>query len=322
MEDDGFNRLVMKAGLEWREVTVLRAYGKYLRQARFPFGQDSLEDTLASYPHITRLVLDLFSAQADPSLEGDREKRIKAVEKDLRLSIDEVANLDEDMILRRYINLVRSTLRTNFFQTGEDGAAKPYVSMKLDSEQIDDLPLPRPWREIFVYSPRVEAVHLRGGPVARGGIRWSDRRQDFRTEILGLMKAQMVKNGVIVPVGSKGGFVVKRPPREGGREAFQEEGIACYQTMMRGMLDVTDNLSGGDVVPPRDVVRHDGDDPYLVVAADKGTATFSDIANGISVEYGHWLGRRFRIRRLGRVRPQENGHHRPRRLGIGQAPFP
>ena len=289
MEDDGFNRLVMKAGLEWREVTVLRAYGKYLRQARFPFGQDSLEDTLASYPHITRLILDLFSAQADPSLDGDREKRIKAVEKDLRLSIDEVANLDEDMILRRYINLLRSTLRTNFFQADEDGAPKSYVSMKLDSEQIDDLPLPRPWREIFVYSPRVEAVHLRGGPVARGGIRWSDRRQDFRTEILGLMKAQMVKNGVIVPVGSKGGFVVKRPPREGGREAFQEEGIACYQTMMRGMLDVTDNLSGGDVVPPRDVVRHDGDDPYLVVAADKGTATFSDIANGISVEYGHWL---------------------------------
>ena len=290
MEDDGFNRLVLKAGLQWREVTVLRAYGKYLRQARFPFGQDSLEDTLAAYPHITRLILDLFSAQADPSLDGDRAKRIKAVEKDLRLSIDEVANLDEDMILRRYINLVRSTLRTNFFQPAEDGGPKPYISMKLDSERIDDLPLPRPWREIFVYSPRVEAVHLRGGPVARGGIRWSDRRQDFRTEILGLMKSQMVKNGVIVPVGSKGGFVVKRPPREGGREAFQAEGIACYQTMMRGMLDVTDNLSGGDVVPPKDVVRHDGDDPYLVVAADKGTATFSDIANGISVDYGHWLG--------------------------------
>ncbi len=290
MEDDGFNRLVLKAGLQWREVTVLRAYGKYLRQARFPFGQDALEDTLANYPHITRLVLDLFVAQADPSLEGDRDKRIKSVEKDLRKSIDEVSNLDEDMILRRYINLVRSTLRTNFFQPGEDGAPKPYVSMKLDSERVDDLPLPRPWREIFVYSPRVEAVHLRGGPVARGGIRWSDRRQDFRTEVLGLMKAQMVKNGVIVPVGSKGGFVVKRPPREGGREAFQAEGIACYQTMMRGMLDITDNLSGGEVIPPRDVVRHDGDDPYLVVAADKGTATFSDIANGISIDYGHWLG--------------------------------
>ena len=290
MEDDGFNRLVLKAGLQWREVTVLRAYGKYLRQARFPFGQDSLEDTLAAYPFITRLILDLFAAQADPGLDGDRAKRIKAVEKDLRLSIDEVANLDEDMILRRFINLVRSTLRTNFFQPAEDGRPKPYISMKLDSEKIDDLPLPRPWREIFVYSPRVEAVHLRGGPVARGGIRWSDRRQDFRTEILGLMKSQMVKNGVIVPVGSKGGFVVKRPPREGGREAFQAEGIACYQTMMRGMLDVTDNLSSGDIVPPKDVVRHDGDDPYLVVAADKGTATFSDIANGISVDYGHWLG--------------------------------
>ena len=290
MEDDGFNRLVMKAGLEWREVTVLRAYGKYLRQARFPFGQDSLEDTLAAYPHITRLVLDRFEAQADPALGEDRAKRIEAVEAKLRTSIDAVANLDEDLILRRYINLVRCTLRTNYFQPGADGGPKPYLSMKLDSEQIDDLPLPRPWREIFVYSPRVEAVHLRGGPVARGGIRWSDRRQDFRTEVLGLMKAQMVKNGVIVPVGSKGGFVVKRPPRDGGREAFQAEGIACYQTMMRGMLDVTDNLSGGDVVPPTGVVRHDGDDPYLVVAADKGTATFSDIANGISVEYGHWLG--------------------------------
>ncbi|HET8728132.1 MAG TPA: NAD-glutamate dehydrogenase domain-containing protein, partial [Alphaproteobacteria bacterium] len=293
MEDDGFNRLVLGAGLAWREVVVLRAYGKYLRQARFSFSQDSLEDTLAAHPKIARGIIDLFNARFDPARAQQREAAASDVLAGLGRLLDGVANLDEDRILRHFVNLVQATLRTNFWQPAADGTPKPYISFKLDSLAIDDLPLPRPWREIFVYSPRVEAVHLRGGKVARGGIRWSDRREDFRTEILGLMKAQMVKNAVIVPVGSKGGFVVKRPPKEGGREALLAEGIECYKMMMRGLLDETDNLSGGQVVPPANVVRLDEDDPYLVVAADKGTASFSDIANGVSAEYGFWLGDAF-----------------------------
>ncbi len=289
MESDGFNHLVQAAGLSWRQVVILRAYGKYLRQARFAFSQDSIEATLAAYPHIARLIVDLFVTRFDPALGRDRATAVGGIVVELEHALDEVENLDEDRILRRFINLMIATLRTNYFQPTADGAPKPYLSFKLDSHKIDDLPLPRPMMEVFVYSPRVEAVHLRGGKVARGGIRWSDRREDFRTEILGLMKAQMVKNTVIVPVGSKGGFVVKRPPREGGREAFLNEGIACYKILMSGLLDVTDNLTGDTIIPPRDVVRHDGDDPYLVVAADKGTATFSDIANGVSQDYGFWL---------------------------------
>ncbi|MEO3434563.1 NAD-glutamate dehydrogenase [Inquilinus sp. CAU 1745] len=289
MEDDGFNRLVLAAGLGWREVTVLRAYGKYLRQARVSFSQDSLEDTLARHPDITRRIVEMFEARFDPARETDRELVERSQMAEIERELENVPNLDEDRIIRRYANLVRVTLRTNFYQKGADGEPKPYLSFKLDSSQVDELPLPRPWREIFVYSPRMEGIHLRGGKVARGGIRWSDRREDFRTEVLGLMKAQMVKNAVIVPVGSKGGFVVKRPPREGGREAFQAEGIECYKMLMRGLLDVTDNLSDAGVAHPPTVVRHDEDDPYLVVAADKGTASFSDIANGISQEYGFWL---------------------------------
>ncbi|MGP1397249.1 MAG: NAD-glutamate dehydrogenase [Inquilinaceae bacterium] len=288
MEDDGFNRMVLGAALTWREVTVLRAYGKYLRQAQFAFSQDYIEDALAAHPTIARLVVDLFVALFDPGVVR-QDRQTAEIENALVEALDKVANLDEDRILRRYLNLIQSTLRTNFYQSGADGQPKSYLSLKLDSQAVEGLPLPRPWREIFVYSPRMEAVHLRGGPVARGGIRWSDRREDFRTEVLGLMKAQMVKNAVIVPVGSKGGFVLKRPPREGGREALRAEGVACYQTMMRGLLDLTDNFVAGAVVPPPDVVRRDPDDPYLVVAADKGTATFSDIANGISADYGFWL---------------------------------
>ena len=211
----------------------------------------------------------------------------------IEAALDEVANLDEDRILRSYIGVIRATLRTNHFQPGPDGAPKPYLSFKLDPRRIPELPEPRPMYEISVYSPRVEGVHLRGGAVARGGIRWSDRREDFRTEVLGLAKAQQVKNAVIVPVGSKGGFVPKRLPAEGGREAVQEEGIECYRIFIRGLLDVTDNLAAATVVPPARVVRHDGDDPYLVVAADKGTATFSDIANALAHEYGFWLGDAF-----------------------------
>ncbi|HYH38650.1 MAG TPA: NAD-glutamate dehydrogenase, partial [Azospirillum sp.] len=291
LEDDGFNRLVLRAGLTAREVTVLRAYAKYLRQARFAFTQDTVEATLAAHPETARLIVRLFQARFDPSRPGDEAEILASIE----AALDAVVNLDEDRILRRFVNLIRATLRTNAYQTGPDGAPRPYLSFKLDSQGIDELPLPRPWVEVFVYSPRMEGVHLRGGRVARGGIRWSDRREDFRTEILGLMKAQMVKNTVIVPVGSKGGFVVKRPPPAGaGREAALAEGIACYQTLMRGLLDITDNLgSDGSVLPPHGVVRHDGDDPYLVVAADKGTATFSDIANAVSLDYGFWLGDAF-----------------------------
>ncbi|SMH48146.1 NAD-glutamate dehydrogenase [Azospirillum agricola] len=291
MEDDGLNRLILRAGLTGREVVVLRAYAKFLKQARFAYAQDTVEATLAAHPQTARLIARLFKARFDPKDRSDEAPILQAIDQ----ALDAVTNLDDDRILRRFVTLVRATLRTNAYQSTADGEPKPYLSLKLDSGAIDELPLPRPWVEIFVYSPRMEGVHLRGGKVARGGIRWSDRREDFRTEILGLMKAQMVKNSVIVPVGSKGGFVVKRPPPPGSpREAVQAEGIECYKLLMRGLLDVTDNLAAdGSVVPPKDVVRHDADDPYLVVAADKGTATFSDIANGVSVDHGFWLGDAF-----------------------------
>ncbi len=293
VEDDGFNRLVLCANLEWREVVMLRAYCKYLRQARIPFSQTYMEETLASYPDLTRLLVRLFKLRFDPDFEGDREGLEATVQMAIDQELDRVANLDEDRILRRYLNLMQQTLRTNFFQTTADGAPVPYLSFKFNSQEIEDLPEPRPLREISVYSPRFEAVHLRFGMVARGGLRWSDRREDFRTEILGLVKAQQVKNAVIVPVGSKGGFVLKKAPPPSDREAFQAEGVACYQTFVRGMLEITDNLADGAVVPPDRVVRKDPDDSYLVVAADKGTATFSDIANEIAVSLGYWLGDAF-----------------------------
>jgi len=289
MESDGFNRLVLGARLDWREVVVLRLYAKVLRQAGFPFSQAYLEDTLGAYPALAAKLAALFRARFDPSASdhaAETERRAREIEADL----DAVTNLDEDRILRAYLRLIRGSLRTNFFQRGEKGGPKPYLSVKLASHAIELFPLPRPLYEIYVLSPRMEGVHLRGGKVARGGIRWSDRKEDFRTEILGLMKAQMVKNAVIVPVGSKGGFVLKRPPPPGaGREAFQNEGVECYKILMRGLLDITDNIVGDQIVPPAEVVRHDENDPYLVVAADKGTATFSDIANGVSQEYRFWL---------------------------------
>ena len=290
MDNDGFNKLVLKAGLDARAVIVLRAYCKYLRQARIPFSQDYMEDTLARNPAIARLLVRLFMARFDPDAGDGSDQEAARIAKEIRSLLEEVGNLDEDRIIRRFLNVIESTVRTNYFQSAADGTPKSYLSFKLNSQNIDELPLPRPFREISVYSPRVEGVHLRFGMVARGGLRWSDRREDFRTEILGLAKAQQVKNAVIVPVGSKGGFVVKHPPSpEAGREAFVNEGIACYQTFIRGLLDITDNLKAGGLVPPPRVRRHDGDDPYLVVAADKGTATFSDIANGVSADYGHWL---------------------------------
>ncbi|MGE0093971.1 MAG: NAD-glutamate dehydrogenase [Alphaproteobacteria bacterium] len=286
-ESDGLNRLIMRAGFDWREVVILRTYVRYLRQVRAPYSQALIEDTLSKHAPIARLLVNLFEARLDPdridSKRGDDIVRV------IEAALDGVTSLEEDGILRRLLNLICCTLRTNYFQRDAKGAPKAYLSVKLDSHKIDDLPLPRPMVEIFVYSARMEGVHLRGGKVARGGIRWSDRREDFRTEILGLMKAQMVKNAVIVPVGSKGGFVLKRPPAEGGREALQAEVVRCYQTLIRGMLDLTDNRKGKEIVPPVRTVRHDDDDPYLVVAADKGTATFSDVANALAREYCFWL---------------------------------
>ena len=290
MENDGFNKLVLFAGLKPREVIVLRTYSKYLRQAAIPFSQEYMEETLARNPEITRLLVDLFATLFDPAKEKGAGPRARVLSEAIDRLLEDVSNLDEDRIVRRFLNVIQCTLRTNFFQPDAEGGEKTYVSIKLDSRNVDELPLPRPFREIFVYSPRIEGVHLRFGMVARGGLRWSDRREDFRTEILGLVKAQQVKNAVIVPVGSKGGFVVKRPPApQDGRDAFLNEGIACYKTFISGLLDITDNLKGKKVVPPKSVVRRDADDPYLVVAADKGTATFSDIANGVSVDYGFWL---------------------------------
>ena len=278
---------------------MLRAYAKYLRQAGIAFSQRYIERVLAMNVAIARLLVRLYESRFDPGRQQGEAERSEAITEEIRGQLDEVAILDHDRILRSYLGLILATLRTSFFQTGHSGRQlaspdePPCLVIKLDARQVPELPAPRPRFELFVYSPRLEAVHLRFAPVARGGLRWSDRREDFRTEILGLAKAQEVKNSVIVPSGAKGGFVCKNLPDPADREAYQREVRGCYQTFIRAMLDVTDNLVAGKVVPPPDVVRHDGDDPYLVVAADKGTATFSDTANEISKAYGYWLGDAF-----------------------------
>ena len=279
---------------------MLRAYAKYMRQGGTPFAQDYIEDALQQNVDITRALVALFEARFDPGRNGhlaadgeSRRAKTEEIEDRIHRALDDVASLDHDRILRSYLTVIKATLRTNYYQPGADGRPKSYISLKLQPDAIPDLPEPRPKFEIFVYSPRVEGVHLRFGAVARGGLRWSDRRDDFRTEVLGLVKAQMVKNTVIVPVGAKGGFFAKQLPDPGDREAWMAEGIACYKTFISGLLDITDNLAGDETVPPERVVRHDGDDAYLVVAADKGTATFSDIANGVAKDYGFWLGDAF-----------------------------
>ncbi|HTD28108.1 MAG TPA: NAD-glutamate dehydrogenase domain-containing protein, partial [Xanthomonadaceae bacterium] len=361
-ESDGFNRLILSAGLDWRQVAMLRAYCKYLLQTGVPFSQAYMETTLNRYPLIARLLVELFESRFDPEhadrastggkaarggktrqsrfdeaaratlqaqLEAitpaaqkhaaatlteevayarglDREAQIDACHDALSILLEDVASLDEDRILRSFMGMIDATIRTSFYQKASHANGAPdsvrdghgpvpseTMAFKFDASKVPDLPKPRPYREIFVYSPRVEGVHLRFGPVARGGLRWSDRREDFRTEVLGLVKAQMVKNTVIVPVGAKGGFYVKRPPIGGDRDAQLAEGIACYKLFISALLSLTDNIVDGGIVHPQDVVRHDDDDPYLVVAADKGTATFSDIANGIAIEHGFWLGDAF-----------------------------
>ncbi len=299
-EIDRFNELVLRAHLTWQQVVILRTYAKYLRQAGFPYSQTHIEGVLNGNPGTARSLVELFEAMFDPSADPER-KAAQAAAASVAADIDALTSLDTDRVLRGFASMIQATLRTNYFVSREDSArAQNVLSIKLNSQLIDELPLPRPMFEIFVYSPRVEGVHLRFGFVARGGLRWSDRKEDFRTEILGLVKAQAVKNAVIVPVGAKGGFVLKQPPAPTGdaaadRDSQRNEGIACYKLFISGLLDITDNVdqTTGKIVTPTDVVRRDGDDAYLVVAADKGTATFSDIANEVAKSYGFWLGDAF-----------------------------
>jgi glutamate dehydrogenase len=293
VESDDLNRLVLVTHLDARAISVLRAYTRYFKQLGFAFSQSYIEATLNKNAGIAQAIVNLFMSRFDPSLAGDRTAAQLSLRQQIDAALGKVASLDEDRILRQFVSSVLATLRTNLWQTTAGGEAKPYLSFKLNPREVPGVPEPKPLFEIWVYSPRVEALHLRMGKVARGGLRWSDRREDFRTEILGLVKAQQVKNTVIVPVGSKGGFVPKNLPPVSDRDAWMAEGIACYKILLSGMLDVTDNIIKGAVVPPPSVVRHDVDDPYLVVAADKGTATFSDIANGVSADYGFWLGDAF-----------------------------
>ncbi len=331
-ENDGFNRLILRAHLNWRQVVLLRACCKYLLQTGIPYSQAYMEKTLAAWPLVARLLVEYFETRFDPeranwakNRSSSAARRLESqcralyedyadevlkelldellhnieekpsddnalpVRKTILRAIDSVSSADQDRILRGFYDLVRSMLRTNFYQDDMRGERHEYLSFKLDSALVPDLPRPRPFREIWVYSPRVEGIHLRGGMVARGGLRWSDRREDFRTEVLGLMRAQSVKNTMIVPVGAKGGFVVKQPPEGDDRDALMAEVVYCYRSFIHGLLDITDNLDGESVIPPRRVICHDDPDPYLVVAADKGTATFSDIANAISAEHGFWM---------------------------------
>lgn len=292
LESDGFNRLILGASLSGREVSILRAYARYMRQVGFPFSQHYIEDTLSHHPDLAQGLVDLFVRRFDPKYKGGEKGQAEII-KSLTEQLDQVQSLDDDRIIRRYMEMINATLRTNYYQLDEHKQNKPWLSLKMKPSEIPEIPAPVPAFEIFVYAPDIEGVHLRGGKVARGGLRWSDRQEDFRTEILGLVKAQQVKNTVIVPVGAKGGFVCKKQYLYTTRDEIFAEGQRCYKRFIRALLDVTDNIIEGQVVPPKNVVRHDEDDPYLVVAADKGTATFSDLANSVSAEYQFWLGDAF-----------------------------
>ncbi|HQZ34072.1 MAG TPA: NAD-glutamate dehydrogenase [Ilumatobacteraceae bacterium] len=290
VEVDGLNRLVLRAGLTARQVELLRAYARYLRQIGFPFSQQYIETTLVRHAGIATQLIHFFTARFTPD-SADRTAEANVARTAIIEALDGVPSLDDDRTLRALLALIEATVRTNAFRAGPNAGYRDVIAFKFDTSKVPDLPLPRPLYEIWVCSPRVEGVHLRNGRIARGGIRWSDRREDFRTEVLGLVKAQIIKNAVIVPTGAKGGFVLKRPPA--GPDAFRAEGVACYRQFIAGLLDLTDNIVGDEIVPPPETVRLDGDDPYLVVAADKGTASFSDIANGIAADYNFWLGDAF-----------------------------
>ncbi|MFA0414045.1 NAD-glutamate dehydrogenase [Vibrio renipiscarius] len=292
LESDGFNHLVLGASLTGREISILRAYARYMRQVGFPFSQQYIEDTLTHHPDLASELVKLFVKRFDPKAKN-REKGQADIRDKIMKKLDAVESLDDDRIIRRYMEMISATLRTNYYQLDENKQPKPWLALKLKPREIPEIPQPVPVYEIFVYAPDIEGVHLRGGKVARGGLRWSDRQEDFRTEILGLVKAQQVKNTVIVPVGAKGGFVCKRQPSLTSRDEIFAEGQRCYKRFIRALLDVSDNIIEGEVIPPPHVVRHDEDDPYLVVAADKGTATFSDLANSVSEEYNFWLGDAF-----------------------------
>ncbi|MBL8336384.1 MAG: NAD-glutamate dehydrogenase [Rhodoferax sp.] len=293
VESDRMNQLVLHTGLDAGGIALLRALARYFRQLGFAFSQSYIETTLQRHPALAEDLVALFQARLDPALTGDRQAAQDAIAARIDARLADVQSLDEDRILRQYLATVRAIARTSHWRRDAAGRPRAYTSFKLRPSEVPGMPQPVPLWEIWVYAPRFEGLHLRGGKVARGGLRWSDRREDFRTEILGLVKAQQVKNTVIVPVGSKGGFVLKNPPPAAQRDALMAEGIACYRMFLGGLLDLTDNIVAGRVVPPPSVVRHDEDDPYLVVAADKGTATFSDIANAVSAEYGFWLGDAF-----------------------------
>jgi glutamate dehydrogenase len=288
--NDSLNALLFLGDLTWRDIAILRAYVRYLQQINFPYRLGYMARVLTKHQAVTSLIVQLFHAKFAPKTIK-RTQKMARLHKQIHAACESIANLAEDRILRRIVALIDATLRTNFFITDAAGDPLPYISYKFASAKIPELPLPRPYAEIFVTSGQTEGIHLRGDKVARGGLRWSDRAEDFRTEVLGLVKAQMVKNAVIVPEGAKGGFVVRRPPE--GRDAMQKQGIICYKEFLSGLLDITDNIVNGKVVPPKQVVRYDDDDPYLVVAADKGTATFSDIANDMADQYGFWLGDAF-----------------------------
>ncbi|HHQ8861925.1 TPA: NAD-glutamate dehydrogenase [Legionella pneumophila] len=292
-ENDGFNKLVLCAGLSWQEITILRAYAKYLHQIGIRYSQSYIEKTIEMHAAIARDLIHFFYLKFGLKRKSTIHKDISALEQKIQINIDAISSLDEDRIMRYFWSLMKATLRTNYFQKNHSGLSKDYLSFKLKSSEIPDLPPGQPLYEIFVYSTRFEGIHLRSTKVARGGIRWSDRPEDFRTEILGLMKAQKVKNAVIVPSGAKGGFVLKKPLHAASREQIQQEVISCYKSFISGLLDLTDNLINDKTIPPQNVICYDDPDPYLVVAADKGTATFSDIANSIAKEHGFWLGDAF-----------------------------
>lgn len=292
-ENDGLNRLVLIGNFNWREISILRAYKKYLRQLGFTLSQTYIDDTLSKNYKITKLLMDLFVLRFNPDLQPKSKKKVELIEEQLAKELDATESLDEDRIFRQFHHVIKATLRTNFYQKSDEGGDKNYFAFKLNPSVIPDMPLPKPMFEVFVYSPRIEGVHLRTSKVARGGLRWSDRLEDFRTEILGLMKAQKVKNSVIVPSGAKGGFVTKCLPENASREKTMKEVVSCYKLFISALLDITDNLQNGEITHPDNTVRYDEPDPYLVVAADKGTATFSNYANEVSLEYGHWLGDAF-----------------------------